>query len=106
MKLKLKMEDFDKKSLLKQAVMLGATVRKYQSEGSLKSLAPATLYGMLNFVRLAKGLNLPLPQVARLTLLGNASSEDNKDVSAVLNEVFGIRDTPDGDDATMAGDLF
>jgi hypothetical protein len=106
-KLKLQFEDFDSKerNLLKKVVTLGTTIRKCQDDGNLTSLAPPTVYGYLNFIRLSKKMpQLSLPQVANLTLLGNASSED--DVSAVLNEVFGIRDKPDDDDPTMGGDLF
>lgn len=88
---------------LAKVVQLGSAIRTHKAEGRLQSVPPPTMYGYLSFVRLALRLpGLSLYDVARTTLLGNASREDMNLVPGIFNEVFGLS-TPDGDDQTMVG---
>jgi len=45
-------------------------------------------------------------QIARATLLGNASSNDRKMIPGVINAVFGFQRTTHDDDPTLMGNLF
>jgi MoxR-like ATPase len=92
--------------LIAKVVMLGQVIRRHRSEGNLLSVPPPTIYGYLALVRMAQALpHLSIQQVALATLLGNASPEDRKHVSAVFNEVFGLQAGED-DDPTKGGGLF
>ncbi|MBL7222388.1 MAG: hypothetical protein ISS72_00915 [Candidatus Brocadiae bacterium] len=92
--------------VLVKVVRLGQAVRLHRSEGSLQSVPPPTIYGYLALLRLLTALpHLSLQQVARATLLGNASPDDQKLVSGVFNEVFGLQGEQD-DDPTSGGGLF
>lgn len=80
--------------LIHQVVKLGRLVRKQRNEGNMQSVVPPTIYGYLAFIR--KAINLPsisLQQIARATLLGNASTRDQELIPALLQEVFGLQAT-------------
>ena len=87
-------------------VRLGQTIRGQKLEGNLQSIPPPTIYGYLAFLRMARSLpHLSLQQIAMSTLLGNASTEDQKHVAGVLNEVFGFK-REQAEDPTKGGGLF
>lgn len=97
-------EDVDEWSLAK-IVQLGSAIRRHKAEGQLQSVPPPTIYGYLSFVRMAIRLpHLSLYDVARSTLLGNASREDMKILPGVFNEVFGLS-VSEGDDQAIEGGL-
>ena len=101
-------EDWQKadRDLVLQTVRLGQTIRRLKAEGNLQSVPPPTIYGYLAFLRLARALPTLSPQqVAVSTLLGNASPEDQKHVSGVLNEVFGLQ-REQTEDPLKGGSLF
>lgn len=78
--------------VVSKVVRLGHAVRRHRSEGNLQSIAPPTIYGYMALFRLARGLpRLSLQQLAMVTLLGNASMEDQKLAAGVFNEVFGLQ---------------
>jgi hypothetical protein len=92
--------------LIAKVVKLGNVIRRHRAEGNLQSVAPPTIYGYLAFLRMIQSLTHLTPQQAAMaTLLGNASRDDQKHVTGVLNEVFGLR-AETGDDPTMGGNLF
>ena len=92
--------------LIAKVVQLGNIIRRYRAEGKLQSVAPPTIYGFLAFLRMAVAMpHMTVHQVALATLLGNGSTEDQKYVANVFNEVFGLQ-AVDEDDPTMGGSLF
>ena len=93
--------------LILQTVRLGQSIRGQKLEGNLQSVPPPTIYGYLAFLRMARALpHLSLQQVALSTLLGNASSEDQKLAAGLLNEVFGFQREHTTEDPVKAGSLF
>ena len=96
----------DTAALIRKVVQLGQLVRRQRADGNLRSLPPPTISGYLAFLSMAKALpHLSLQRVALSTLLGNASAEDRKYVSAVFNEVFGLQDEL-FEDENLGGILF
>lgn len=94
------------RELVLHTVRLGQSIRRLKLEGNLQSVPPPTIYGYLAFQRLARALpHLSLQQIALSTLLGNASPEDQKPISGVLNEVFGFQ-REQSEDPIKAGGLF
>ena len=92
--------------LIDKVVKLGQVIRNHRGTGNLLSIAPPTIYGYMALIRMAHSLpHLSLQQVARATLLGNAGQDDQKFVTGVFNEVFGIQSDPEEDPA-VAGNLF
>ncbi|MDY6988905.1 MAG: hypothetical protein SWQ30_12715 [Thermodesulfobacteriota bacterium] len=92
--------------LIMKTVELGNAIRRHRAQGNLQSLPPPTISGYLALLRMARKVpHLSLQEIAQATLLGNASMDDRKYVSTVLNEVFGLQ-TVDEDDPTMGGHLF
>ncbi|MBU2488892.1 MAG: AAA family ATPase [Proteobacteria bacterium] len=88
------------------AVRIVQAVREQRREGRLLSIAPPSIYNMHSFVRMC----LALPQmnqgdVARATLMGNATAEDLPAVEGVYAEVFGLAADSNDADPTMV-DLF
>ena len=89
-----------------QVVHLGQAVRRYRADGNLQSVTPPTLYGYLAFFRMAQGMpQLDMQQIARVTLLGNASPEDQKLIPGLFNEVFGLQRNEE-EEETLVNDLF
>lgn len=87
-------------------VKLGSELRKQRNAGSLQSVPPPTIAGYLNFVKLARRLpSLGLKEVAKHTVLGNASNDDRKQVEALLNAVFGLA-AGEKDDSEVGENLF
>ena len=83
--------------LIEKIVRLGQKIRELRADGPLRSLAPPTLYAYMSFLEMSCRLpHLDLLEVAKATLMGNASNEDAKLVPGVFNEVFGLM--PDDDD--------
>ena len=83
--------------LIERIVRLGQKIREMRAEGPLRSLAPPTPYVYKSFLEMSCRLSrLDLLEVAKATLMGNASNEDSKLVPSVFNDVFGL--TPDDDD--------
>jgi hypothetical protein len=92
--------------LIEKGVQLGHAVRRQKAEGNLLSVPAPTIWGYLAFLRMAVHLpHLTPQQVAMSTLLGLCSREDRKQVSAVLNEVFGLQ-AYDGEDPAINLNLF
>jgi hypothetical protein len=92
--------------LITKVVKLGQVIRRHRTEGNLQSVAPPTIYGYMSFIRMAHALShLSLQQVAVATILGNASLEDQKLVSSVFNEVFGLQSEYD-QNTTIGRNLF
>ncbi len=78
--------------LIEKVVELGAEIRKQRQEGNLQSVIPPTIYGYQAFLRVAEHLpHLDPRQIAMVTLLGNASLEDRKVATGIVNRVFGHR---------------
>ena len=99
-------EQSSNQELVLHTVRLGQTIRRNKLDGNLPSVAPPTIYGYLSFLRTAQALpHLSLQQIAMSTLLGNASPEDQKQVSGVLNEVFGFQ-RDQTEDPITTGSLF
>lgn len=93
--------------LAPKVVKLGTVIRRHKIEGNLQSLVPPTIYGYHAFLRMAKALPHFAPQqIARFTILGNASPEDQKMLSGVFNEAFGLRTAASANDPLMGGKLF
>lgn len=89
-----------------KVVRLGSTIRRLRLDGDLQSVTPPTIWGYLAFLRMARALpHLSMQQISMATLLGNASLEDRKLITSVLNEVFGLQ-ASDKDDPTMDVNLF
>jgi len=94
------------KDVILKVVRLGQVVRRHKSEGNLQSVPPPTIYGYLAFLRMVQSLpHLSLQQIAVTTLLGNATGEDQKHISAVFNEVFGLQAGQE-EDPIKGGGLF
>ena len=92
--------------LIEKSVQLGHAVRRQKAEGNLLSVPAPTIMGYLAFLRMADRLpHLTPQQVAMSTLLGLCSREDRKQVSGVLNEVFGLQ-AYDGEDPAINLNLF
>jgi hypothetical protein len=92
--------------LISKVVALGTTIRRHRSEGNLHSVTPPTIWGYMAFLRMAKALpHLQVKQVAMATLLGNAGMEDQKIVSGIMNEVFGLADAQN-EDSALGSNLF
>jgi hypothetical protein len=94
------------RDLIVKVVALGQEVRRLRSEGQMQSVPPPTLYGYLSFLRMAQSMpKMPHPQIALVTVLGNAGLDDQKAKAAVLNQAFGLR-SDDTDSAVFDGNLF
>jgi hypothetical protein len=92
--------------LIFKVVKLGQLVRSHRAEGRLLSVPPPTIYGYQAFLRMAKALpHLAPDQIALVTVLGNASQEDRALVPGLLHQVFGLQQSEDEDDPTLAGQL-
>jgi len=92
--------------IVMQAVQLGQIVRSGKHEGNLQSVVSPTISGYLAFYNMVSALpHLSRQQVAMSTMLGNASSDDQKQVAGVLNQVFGYQ-RDDSEDFIEAGGLF
>jgi hypothetical protein len=92
--------------LVVKVVALGQAIRRHRIEGNLLSVPPPTLYGYQALIRMVHSLpHLSLHQIAAATLLGNANPEDQKLVSSVFNEVFGLQSESE-EDPTKGGNLF
>lgn len=77
---------------IRKVVKLGYLIRQSRANGKLTSLVPPTIYGYLSFIKMANTLkNYGLQQIAFSTLLGNASNEDQKVLSGLFNEAFGLQ---------------
>ena len=78
--------------LVDKVVKLGLLIRSQRAEGNLQTVVPPTIYGYLAFLDMARSLpHLSPQQVAVVTLLGNAGSEDRNAVQVILNQVWGIQ---------------
>jgi MoxR-like ATPase len=77
--------------LIEKVVRLGGAIRKAKEEGSVSSVPPPTLYGYVNFLRMARVLaHHSLQDIAQATLLGNASREDRREIPRLLQQVLGL----------------
>ncbi|MCD4737065.1 MAG: AAA family ATPase [Bacteroidales bacterium] len=75
-------------SLLEKVIELGTNIRQYQSEGNLLSVVPPTIYGYLTCYKMAKALTgIPLETIVSNTLLGNATRDDNRMTSTLIQNV-------------------
>lgn len=93
------------RELVANVVKLGQAIRDHQSEGTLHSVSPPSISGFLTFLRMSLRLPHFSPQqVARVTLLGNASDEDANYVDAVLGGVFALQ--TESEEATLAEGVF
>jgi len=71
-------------------VRIGQAIRNHRAEGRLRSVPPPTIAGYLSFFRTAAAVPHMSPQqLLNVTLLGNASSEDQKLIPGLFGEVFG-----------------
>lgn len=79
-------------NLLTKVVHLGQAIRRYRSEGNLLSVVPPSIYGYLAFIRQTEILpHQSIQDIALSTLLGNASSDDQKHIPGLFHEVFGLQ---------------
>ncbi|MGA1871946.1 MAG: hypothetical protein ACMUJM_25805 [bacterium] len=93
--------------LIAKVVRLGKVIRQQRLEGNFQSLPPPTIWGYAAYLRMAQTLPQHSPQqIAKATLLGNASSNDRKLIPGLVNTVFGFQRTAQEDDPTMRGNLF
>jgi hypothetical protein len=76
------------KKLIENIVRLGKVVRQYKAEGTLTSVVPPTIYGYLTCYRMAVSLSVNTEIVIMNTLLGNASTEDQKLADSIIQNVF------------------
>jgi MoxR-like ATPase len=91
--------------LIDRVVLLGQLIRSRKAQGELTSAPPPTIYGYLAFLRMAARIRHCAPvDVARSTLLGNVSQEDEEHAAAILNDVFGLQ-TAVADEPTMGGNI-
>ena len=89
---------------IQKVVKLGQKIRALREEGELRSLAPPTIYAYLTFLEMSNRLTgLSLYDVAKTTLLGNASREDGKQIPGLFSDVFGLS-AEDGEDDDDLGD--
>lgn len=94
-----------KRDHIVKVVRLGNAIRQQRAEGNLHSVPPPTIYGYIAFLNMFEALpNMNIQQIAVATLLGNASTEDRKQIPGVLNEIFGINSSDD-EDSAMGGVL-
>lgn len=90
---------------IRRVVKLGQLVRAQRSEGSLQSVTPPTIHGYLSFMRMTCSMkHLTLQQVALVTMLGNASEDDQKVIPGLFHEVFGLQS--DCGEPSLAPNLF
>ena len=74
-----------------KVVKLGQIIRRHKAEGRLQSTVPPSLYNYIGFLGLVRVLpHLPLQTVAMMSLLGNADTDDRREIPQVLQEVFGL----------------
>lgn len=82
--------------LTAKIVALGNMIREQRAEGNLQSLVPPTLYGYMGLYRkaqLLKHLNFKIH--AQTTLMGNASNDDQKLSSIMINQILGYKGIED-----------
>ncbi len=86
---------------------IAAVLRREQAEGNLRSVAPPTLFNMTTVIHLAELLpGHTLEDLALVTLLGNATPEDQaRYVPGVLAEALGL-ETDDAESIRPTGDMF
>jgi MoxR-like ATPase len=84
------------------ATRLGQTIRRHLADGALASVPPPTISRYVSFLRLLALFAMEPRDAALRTLLGNATQDDEKDVEAVLSEVFGLSATSERDDRAGA----
>ena len=77
--------------LIAKLVQLVQAARRYQAEGSLRSVPPPTFDAYFTSLRMARALpRWDVESIARYCLFGHASAEDRKLVAAILSEVLGL----------------
>jgi hypothetical protein len=87
--------------LIDKVVKLGQEIRSQKLEGNLLSVPMPTICGYLAFLRMAGRLPHLTPQeLSMYTLLGLCSKEDRRQVTGVLNKVFGLQ-TVDAEDPSI-----
>jgi hypothetical protein len=90
---------------IRKIVRLGHLIRSQRNEGSLQSVTPPTIQGYMSFMRMSSNMkHLTLRQIALVTMLGNASDEDQKQIPGLFNEVFGLQS--DQEELSFAANLF
>jgi hypothetical protein len=90
---------------IQKVVRLGQLIRAQRGEGALQSVTPPTIYGYLSFIRMSCIMkHLTLQQIALVTMLGNASDDDQKVIPGLFHEVFGLQS--DCDEALLTSNLF
>lgn len=91
--------------MIDRVVEVGQHVRSRKAHGDLLSACPPTIYGYLAFLRMALRMpHLSQAEIARNTLLGNVSDEDEEHVAAILSDVFGLKADLE-DEPTMGGNI-
>jgi len=91
--------------LVGQVVVLGRAIRRHQAEGALHSVPAATIDRLLAFFEMVSLLpHLSHQWHIQATLLGHASTEDQKLIPSLLNEAFGLQ--MEEEDTVLAGTLF
>lgn len=93
-----------KSELVDQVVKLGSIIRNKRKAGTLRSLAPPTIGAYKAFLEMSQDQQGVSPQdIARSTLLGHASTEDEKLLPAVTAELWGAQAVNEEDAAEMGG---
>jgi energy-coupling factor transporter ATP-binding protein EcfA2 len=78
-------------------VTLSQVIRRHRAEGAMRSMPPPTISGYLSYFRMAHAMpHLSQQQVLQATLLGNATTDDQKLIPRLLAEVFGVSASEDG----------
>jgi hypothetical protein len=96
----------DEVDLVMRIIKLGQVIRRHRADGTLQSLSPPTIPAYLEMLEMTQTLpHWSLLQIAKATLLGNASRDDQKLIPGVFNEVFGMPPAAE-DDVLMGGTLF
>lgn len=91
-------------ALIAKVVRLGQVIRRHRSEGNLQSVPLPTISGYIALLKMRQVLpHLSVQQITAATLLGNASADDRKHISAVFNEVFGLQADQEDDPIKGSG---
>lgn len=99
--------EISERDLIAKLVQLGHLIRGQRMEGNLQTVPPPTIRGYLCFLKMANRLEerMNYQQIAAVTLLGNACSEDQTIATGLFNEVFGVESKPD-DKSSVSGIYF
>jgi hypothetical protein len=88
-----------------QVVRLGLEIRMRKSEGGLQSITPPTIAGYLGLLKMGAALtHFTIEELAKVTLLGGATSEDAEELPDLYQTVFGLKIPSES--SAMGGALF